>query len=104
MIVIDWSDPPTNSGIMDFNCNFPAKIAQQPRDQNHKQFERPNLLNPNFSGVELLNRSMKLLWGQPTWNQIKSIELELAEILLDKIPFGQREKQQCRDEFAKGQI
>ena len=89
---------------MDFNCNFPAKIAQQPRDQNHKQFERPNLLNPNFSGVELLNRSMKLLWGQPTWNQIKSIELELAEILLDKIPFGQREKQQCRDEFAKGQI
>ena len=96
--------PPTNSGIMDFNCNFLAKIAQQPRDQNHKQFERPNLLNPNFSGVELLNRSMKLLWGQPTWNQIKSIELELAEILLDKIPFGQREKQQCRDEFAKGQI
>ena len=49
---IQWSDPPTNSGIMDFNCNFPAKIAQQPRDQNHKQFERPNLLNPNFSGVE----------------------------------------------------
>ena len=47
-----WSDPPTNSGIMDFNCNFPAKIAQQPRDQNHKQFERPNLLNPNFSDVE----------------------------------------------------
>jgi len=45
--------PPTNSGIMDFNCNFPAKIAQQPRDQNHKQFERPNLLNPNFSDVEL---------------------------------------------------
>ena len=44
--------PPTNSGIMDFNCNFPAKIAQQPRDQNHKQFERPNLLNPNFSDVE----------------------------------------------------
>ena len=44
-----WSDPPTNSGIMDFNCNFPAKIAQQPRDQNHKQFERPNLLNPFFS-------------------------------------------------------
>ena len=36
--------PPTNSGIMDFNCNFP--------DQNHKQFERPNLLNPNFSDVE----------------------------------------------------
>ena len=50
---ISWSDPPpTNSGIMDFNCNFPAKIAQQPRDQNHKQFERPNLLNPNFSDVE----------------------------------------------------
>ena len=47
-----WSDPPTNSGIMDFNCNFPDKIAQQPRDQNHKQFERPNLLNPNFSDVE----------------------------------------------------
>ena len=44
--------PLTNSGIMDFNCNFPAKIAQQPRDQNHKQFERPNLLNPNFSDVE----------------------------------------------------
>ena len=44
--------PPTNSGIMDFNCNFPAKIAQQPRDQNHKQFERPNLLNPKFSDVE----------------------------------------------------
>ena len=44
--------PPTNSGIMDFNCSFPAKIAQQPRDQNHKQFERPNLLNPNFSDVE----------------------------------------------------
>ena len=43
--------PPTNSGIMDFNCNFPAKIAQQPRDQSHKQFERPNLLNPNFSDV-----------------------------------------------------
>ena len=41
--------PPTNSGIMDFNCNFPAKIAQQPRDQNHKQFERPNLLNPNWN-------------------------------------------------------
>ena len=37
---------------MDFNCNFPAKIAQQPRDQNHKQFERPNLLNPIFSDVE----------------------------------------------------
>ena len=49
---MSWSDPPTNSGIMDFNCNFPAKIAQQPRDQNHKQFERPNLLNPNFSDVE----------------------------------------------------
>ena len=49
---IHWNDPPTNSGIMDFNCNFPAKIAQQPRDQNHKQFERPNLLNPNFSDVE----------------------------------------------------
>ena len=49
---ICWSEPPTNSGIMDFNCNFPAKIAQQPRDQNHKQFERPNLLNPNFSDVE----------------------------------------------------
>ena len=49
---IYWSDPPTNSGIMDFNCNFPAKIAQQPRDQNHKQFERPNLLNPIFSDVE----------------------------------------------------
>ena len=46
---LTWSDPPTNSGIMDFNCNFPAKIAQQPRDQNHKQFERPNLLNPNWS-------------------------------------------------------
>ena len=45
--------PPTNSGIMDFNCNFPAKIAQQPRDQSHKQFERPTLLNPNFSDVEL---------------------------------------------------
>ena len=52
----------------------------------------------------MLNRSMKSLWGQPTWNQIKSIQLELAEILLDKIPFGQRERQQCRDEFAKGQI
>ena len=51
----------------------------------------------------MLNRSMKSLWGQPTWNQIKSIQLELAEILLDKIPFGQRERQQCRDEFAKGQ-
>ena len=47
---------------------------------------------------------MKSLWGQPTWNQIKSIHLELAEILLDKIPFGQRERQQCRDEFAKGHI
>ena len=47
---------------------------------------------------------MKSLWGQPTWNQIKSIQLDLAEILLDKIPFGQRERQQCRDEFAKGQI
>ena len=47
-----WGDPPTNSGIMDFNCNFPDKIAQQPRDQNHKQFERPNLLNPKFSDVE----------------------------------------------------
>jgi hypothetical protein len=34
---------------MDFNCNFPTKIAQQPRDQNHKQFERPNLLNPNWN-------------------------------------------------------
>jgi hypothetical protein len=66
---MSWSDPPTNSGIMDFNCNFPAKIAQQPRDQNHKQFERPNLLNPIFL---MLNRSMKSLWGQPTWNQIKS--------------------------------
>ena len=52
----------------------------------------------------MLNRSMKSLWGQPTWNQIKPIQLELAEILLDKIPFGQRERQQCRDEFAKGQI
>ena len=52
----------------------------------------------------MLNRSMKSLWGQPTWNQIKSIQLELAEILLDKIPFWQRERQQCRDEFAKGQI
>ena len=93
-VCIYWSDPPTNSGIMDFNCNFPANIAQQPRDQNHKQFERPNLLNPNFL---MLNRSMKSLWGQPTWNQIKSY-------LLDKIPFGQRERQQCRDEFAKGQI
>ena len=51
-IDIHWSDPPANSGMMDFNCNFPAKIAQQPRDQNHKQFERPNLLNPNFSDVE----------------------------------------------------
>jgi len=30
---------------------------------------------------------MKSLWGQPAWNQIKSIQLELAEILLDKIPF-----------------
>ena len=48
-ICLTWSDPPTNSGIIDFNCNFPAKIAQQPRDQNHKQFERPNLLNPNWS-------------------------------------------------------
>jgi len=86
---------------MDFNCNFPAKIAQQPRDQNHKQFERPNLLNPFFL---MLNRSMKSLWGQPTWNQIKPIQLELAEILLDKIPFGQRERQQCRDEFAQGKI
>ena len=49
-----WSDPPTNSGIMDFNfnCNFQAKKIAQPRDQNHKQFERPNLLNPNFSDVE----------------------------------------------------
>ena len=37
---------------MDFNCNFPARIAQQPRDQNHKHFERPNLLNPIFSDVE----------------------------------------------------
>ena len=37
---------------MDFNCNFPAKIAQQPMDQNHKHFERPNLLNPIFSDVE----------------------------------------------------
>ena len=27
-------------------------MAQQPRDQNHKQFERPNLLNPIFSDVE----------------------------------------------------
>ena len=44
---LEW--PPTNSGIMDFTCNFPAKIAQQPRDQNHKQFERPNLLNPNWN-------------------------------------------------------
>ena len=52
----------------------------------------------------MLNRSMKSLWGQLTWGQIKSIQLELAEILLDKIPFGQRERQQCRDEFAKGQI
>ena len=52
-IYIYWSDPPpTNSGIMDFNCNFPAKIAQQPRDQNHKQFERPNLLDTIFSDVE----------------------------------------------------
>ena len=93
--------PPTNSGIMDFNSNFPAKNAQQPRDQNHKQFERPNLLNPFFL---MLNRSMKSLWGQPTWNQIKSIQLELAEILLDKIPFGQRERQQCTDEFAQGQV
>ena len=97
-----WSDPPpTNSGIMDFNCNFPAKIAQQPRDQNHKQFKRPNLLNPNFSDVA---PKYEIALGQPTWNQIKSIQLELAEILLDKIPFGQRERQQCRDEFAKGQI
>ena len=52
-IYIYWSDPPpTNSGIMDFNCNFPAKIAQQPRDPNHKQFERPYLLDTIFSDVE----------------------------------------------------
>jgi len=49
---IYWSDTPTNSGIRDFNCNFPAKIARQPRDQNRKQFEWPNLLNPKFSDVE----------------------------------------------------
>ena len=82
---ICWSDPPTNSGIMDFNCNFSAKLA-------------------SIQIFLMLNRSMKSLWGQPTWNQIKSIQLEFAEILLDKIPFGQRERQQCRDEFAKGQI
>ena len=53
MYIIGWSDPPpTNSGIMDFNCNFPAKLAQQPRDQNHKQFERPNLLDTIFDDVE----------------------------------------------------
>ena len=74
---LTWSDPPTNSGIMDFNCNFPAKIAQQPRDQNHKQFERPNLLNPN-------------------WN--------LQRFCWIKSPLGKGKRQQCRDEFAKGQI
>ena len=73
---LTWSDPPTNSGIMDFNCNFPAKIAQQPRDQNQTIWEA----------------------------QSSQSKLEFAEILLDKIPFGQRERQQCRDEFAKGQI
>ena len=58
----------------------------------------------------MLNRSMKSLWGQPTWNQIKSIQfksiqLELAEILLDKIPFGAKGKAAVHgDEFAKGQI
>ena len=36
--------------------------------------------------------------------QCKAYAVKLAEILLDKIPFGQRERQQCRDEFAKGQI
>ena len=97
-----WSDPPTNSGIMDFNCNFPAKIAQQPRDLKTTN----NLRGPIFS-IQIflmLNRSMKSLWWQPTWNQIKSIQLELAEMLLDKIPFGPREWQQCRGEFAKVQI
>ena len=79
---------------MDFNCNFPAKIAQQPRDQNHKQFERPNLLNPNFSDVE------------PKYEiTLGAAYLEPDQILFSwslQIPFGQRERQQCRDEFAKG--
>ena len=52
IIYIGVTPRPPNSGIMDFNCNFPAKIAQQPRDQNHKQFERPNLLDTIFSDVE----------------------------------------------------
>ena len=98
-IYIYWSDPPTNGGIMDFNCNFPAKIAQQPRDQNHKQFERPNLLNPKFSDVE---PKYEITLGAACLEPDQ--QLELAEILLDKIPFGQRERQQCRDEFDKGQI
>ena len=78
--------PPTNSGIMDFNCNFP--------DQNHKQFERPNLLNPNFSDVEPkyeITLGAAYSWSLQRFCWIKSI-------------FGQRERQQCRDEFAKGQI
>ena len=57
----------------------------------------------------MLNRSMKSLWGQPTWNQIKSIQLELAEILLDKSLLGKGKGSSAgtsllRDKFAKGQI
>ena len=96
-----WSDPPTNSGIMDFNCNFPAKIAQQPRDQNHKQFERPNHLNPNFSDVE---PKYEITLGAAYLEPDQIYSVGACKILLDKLPFGQRERQQCRDEFAKGQI
>ena len=41
--------PRTNSGIMDLPLNFPAKIAPQPRDQNHRNFGRPNCIKPEIT-------------------------------------------------------
>ena len=82
-------------------------VTSQPKLHNNPGTKTTNNLRGPIFSIQIflmLNRSMKSLWGQPTWNQIKSIQLELAEILLDKIPFGQRERQQCRDEFAKGQV
>ena len=81
--------------------------TSQPKMHNNPETKTTNNSKGPIFSIQfflMLNRSMKSLWGQPTWNQIKPIQLELAEILLDKIPFGQRERQQCRDEFAKGQI
>ena len=41
--------PPTNSGIMDLPLNFPAKIAPQPRDQNHRKFGSPNFIKSEIT-------------------------------------------------------